>query len=202
MGGFGSAQSMITAMKNNRALLGNKKLLFRSKKDYISTKNKYDEISGEFFNYKTASPELLEEIRKKFIYKRKKRALINAILFLFIVFISFFLTYKLYLSEVNSIKPITTEIPKSIINQFNLIIKDADEWMEIGNFENAIIQYTRASKLIPNQYDVEYRICLSYSYLCRYDQLECEKGREIVMKTIEKFPNENKLKDLAIFFND
>jgi len=200
MGGFGSAQSMNTVMKNNRALLGKRKSFFRSKKDYITTKNKYDKISGEFFDYKIASPELLEEIRKKFIYKRKKSAVIHILLFLFIVFLSSILTYKLYLSEKNSIKPITNQIPNGILNEFNLIIKDADEWMDIGNFENAIIQYTRASKLIPNQFDIEYRICLSYSYLCRYDQLECEKGKEIVLKTIEKFPNEDKLKDLAVFF--
>ena len=200
MGGFGSAQSMITAMKNNRALLGERKSLFRSKKDYITTKNKYDKISGEFFDYKTASPELLEEIRKKFIYKRKKSAVLNVLFFLFIIFLSSILTSKLFLSEKNSIKPITNQIPNGILNEFNLIIKDADEWMDIGNFENAIIQYTRASKLIPNQFDIEYRICLSYSYLCRYDQLECEKGKEIVLKTIEKFPNEDKLKDLAVFF--
>jgi len=49
---------------------------------------------------------------------------------------------------------------------------------------------------------VEYRICLGYSYLCRYDQKECEKGKEIVLKTIEKYPNENKMKELVQFFSD
>ena len=84
--------------------------------------------------------------------------------------------------------------------QFNLIIKDADEWMEIGNFENAIFQYNRASKLIPNQFAVEYRICLGYSYLCRYDQKECEKGKEILQKTLNKFPNKSELLELKKYF--
>jgi hypothetical protein len=54
------AQSMITAMKNNRALLGKRKSLFRSKSDYITTKNKYDKISGKIFDLQNSSPEELE----------------------------------------------------------------------------------------------------------------------------------------------
>lgn len=69
MGGFGSVQSMNTIMKNNRALLSKRKSLFASKKDYIGTSpEKADE---EFVDYKTASPELLEEIRLR-LQKEKK----------------------------------------------------------------------------------------------------------------------------------
>ncbi|WP_291117017.1 hypothetical protein [Flavobacterium sp. UBA6135] len=202
MGNFGSTQAMITVLKNNKALLGNRKSLFRSKKDYISSKKTYSSISGEFFDYKTASPELLEEIRQKFIKERRKEAIKNGLLLAFIISVCIFLTYIFFISETNSLNKSSNEIKPKETKQFRLIIKDGDEWIDAGNYENAIIQYTRAAKLFPNQFEVEYRICLGYSYLCRYDQKECEKGKEIVLKTIEKYPNENKMKELVQFFSD
>jgi tetratricopeptide (TPR) repeat protein len=195
-----SSGSMNTVMKNNKALLRKRVSIFKSKKDYIQSKSTYDSITDEFFDYKTASPELLEEIRKKYIYKRKKSSIINISLVVLSLFLCFFLTFKLYLTDKNSNKPDLNKIPNRTLMQFNLIIKDADEWMEIGNFENAIFQYNRASKLIPNQFAVEYRICLSYSYLCRYDQKECEKGKEILQKTLNKFPNKSELLELKKYF--
>ena len=195
-----SSGSMNTVMKNNKALLRKRVSIFKSKKDYIQSKSTYDSITDEFFDYKTASPELLEEIRKKYIYKRKKSSIINISLVVLSLFLCFFLTFKLYLTDKNSSKPDLNKIPNRTLMQFNLIIKDADEWMEIGNFENAIFQYNRASKLIPNQFAVEYRICLGYSYLCRYDQKECEKGKEILQKTLNQFPNKSELLELKKYF--
>jgi len=103
MGNFGSTQAMITVLKNNKALLGNRKSLFRSKKDYISSKKTYSSISGEFFDYKTASPELLEEIRQKFIKERRKEAIKNGLLLAFIISVCIFLTYIFFISETNSL---------------------------------------------------------------------------------------------------
>lgn len=203
MGGFGSAQSMNTIMKNNRAQLGKRKSMFSSKKDYIGSSKESEQ--EEFIDHKAASPELLEEIRSKLLKERAKSFKVSLLFFLLISVFSIGVTFHYFtnVKKANENQK-TAKVESFKISKKNkdflLIIKDADEWMEIGKFENAIFQYTRASKLIPNQFDVEYRICLSYSYLCRYNQLECEKGKEILFETMEKFPNEEKLKELAIYF--
>ncbi|MBC8884581.1 hypothetical protein H9X57_18035 [Flavobacterium piscinae] len=56
------------------------------------------------------------------------------------------------------------------------------------------------AKLIPNQFDVEYRICLGYAYLCRYENLECEQGKIALEQAISTFPNQQKLIELRKYY--
>lgn len=201
MGGFGSAQSMNTIMKNNRALIGKRKSMFSSKKDYIGSSQENEE--EEFVDYKTASPELLEEIRNKLLKEKKKSFIVNILFILLIITFTIAVTIYYFANvqkakENQNIEKVESFKLSKTHKDFQLLIKDGDEWMETGNFENAIFRYNSASKLIPNQLDVEYRICLSYSYLCRYDKKDCEKGREILAETRKKFPDDRKLKDLVI----
>ncbi len=199
MWSFGT-QAMNTVMKNNRALLRKRHSFIEHRTNYLKTKLKYAEICGENFNHKTATPEELATIRKKFISKQKKRSIINLVLFTFIILICVLLTYEFYLYNEKN-KPVVTEIiPSETKKAFRLLIKDGDEWMETGNFENAIFRYKSASKLIPNQFSVEYRICLGYAYLCRYENLECEQGKVALEQAISNFPNQEKLMDLKKYY--
>lgn len=203
MGGFGSAQSMNTIMKNNRALIGKRKSMFSSKKEYIGTSNQQEQ--EEFVDYKTASPELIEEIRNNLLNEKKKSFKVSVLFFLFIFVFSIAITFYYYSNVIKADENQKTakiesfKLSKTHKN-YLLLIKDGDEWMETGNFENAIFRYKSAAKLIPNQFDVEYRICLGYAYLCRYENLECEQGKIALEQAISTFPNQGKLMDLKKYY--
>jgi hypothetical protein len=203
MGGFGSAQSMNTIMKNNRALIGKRKSMFSSKKDYIGSSQEKEE--EEFVDYKTASPELLEEIRIKLSNEKKASFRLSVLLFLLISIPAIGLTYHLFGNDksIEKIQLIETNdlfLISKTHKDFQLLIKDGDEWMETGNFENAIFRYKSAAKLIPNQFSVEYRICVGYAYLCRYEHLECEQGKIALEQAISNFPNQEKLMNLKKYY--
>ncbi|RXR31868.1 hypothetical protein EQG68_09365 [Flavobacterium piscinae] len=190
-------------MKNNRALIGKRKSMFSSKKDYLSSP--YENEHTEFIDHKTASPELLEEIRNKLLKEKKKSFIVNILFILLIIAFTIAVTIY-YFSNVKKAdeNQKTAQIESFKLSKthkdFQLLIKDGDEWMETGNFENAIFRYKSAAKLIPNQFDVEYRICLGYAYLCRYENLECEQGKIALEQAISTFPNQQKLIELRKYY--
>jgi len=198
-----SSGSMNTVMKNNKAILRKKVSLFKSKKEYLKSKSIYDSITDEFFDYKTASPELLEEIRQKFKQKKRNEYTINVIIG-FIVFASttFFILYVFTNVFYNQDKTNAT-INSTTLNlqkKVEFYIKDGDDWLDQGHFENAIFQYKKASEIAPKNFSIQYRICLGYSYLCRYEQKKCEKGKELLEKTIGNFPDEGDLLALKKYY--
>jgi tetratricopeptide (TPR) repeat protein len=202
MGGFGSVQSMNTIMKNNRALIGKRKSMFSSKKEYMGSSHEKD--PEEFIDYKTASPELLEEIRIKLSNEKKASFRLSILLFLLISIPAIGFTY--YLFENNKSMVYNQPIEKresfqdSISKKFNFYIEDGDEWLNQGKFENALFQYNKALELDTNNFSTHYRICLAYSYLCRYDNLFCQEGKTHLEETLQKFSNESKLNDFKPFY--
>ncbi|MBN8567138.1 MAG: tetratricopeptide repeat protein [Flavobacteriales bacterium] len=202
MGGFGSAQSMNTIMKNNRALIGKRKSMFSSKRDYIGSS--HEKVEEEFVDYKTASPELLEEIRIKLINEKKASFRLSVLLFLLISIPAIGLTYHLFGNDKSIENKQLTEKSKtfqdSISKKFIFYIEDGDEWLNQGKIENALFQYNKALELDSNNFSTHYRICLAYSYLCRYDNLLCKEGKTHLEETLQKFPNESKLNDFKRFY--
>lgn len=196
MGGFGSVQHMNTVMRNNRAQLGKRKSMFRSKDEYIgkTTEGNFE----EFIDYKTASPELLTEIKNQLIRQRKIQNWRNSILFLFILIPSIWFSINLLYSNERSEILIEKSVKTKNLKHENLLffIQDGDEWLNQGKFENALFQYKKAAEVDSLNYSVQYRICLAYSYLCRYDKLQCEKGKIQLEKTIVLFPDKFELIEL------
>lgn len=68
--GSGSIQSMIKALKNNRALLNRRNHLFQNKQAYLKS------LSNEKLSYKKATNKELEVIREK-IKQQKKNELMR-----------------------------------------------------------------------------------------------------------------------------
>ncbi len=202
MGGFGSVQSMNTIMKNNRALIGKRKSMFSSKKEYIGSFQ--DKDPEEFIDYKSATPELLEEIRLRL--QKKKKANFRFLIFLFLLVSTpaFWLTYLLFGNNIrNENNPFTEKselFQNSISKKIIFYIEDGDDWLNQGKFENALFQYNKALELDSTHYFIHYRISLAYSYLCRYDHLLCEEGKKQLEETLLKFPNESKQSDFKSFY--
>jgi hypothetical protein len=202
MGGFGSVQSMNTIMKNNRALLGKRKSMFTSKKEYIGHANEKE--LEEFIDYKSASPELLEEIRTKLKKEKKASLRLSIFLFLFLVIVALWFTFYLFGNDTKIEKSrqiVKNEVFQDSISKIIIFyIEDGDEWLNQGKFENALFQYKKALELDSTNLSVEYRVCLAYSYLCRYDNLMCHEGDAHLKSVIEKFPNEDKLLEFKKFY--
>ena len=198
-----SSGSMNTVMKNNKALLKKKVSLFKSKKSYIEAKSAYDSLTDEFFDYKTATPELLEEIRHKFKLQRRKENRINALIAFVVLIVTSILMLYLFSNVFNKQEnnaaldnPAAIKLQKKI----EFYINDGDLWLNQGDFENAIFQYKKASKIDSNNFVIHYRICLGYSYLCRYEQKQCAIGKEELDKSIIKFPDKKELIELKRYY--
>ncbi len=203
MGGFGGVQYMNLVMKFNRNQLGKRKSMFSSKQEYISSLNEKE--TEEFVDHKTASPELLEAIRNKLLKEKKASFRLSLILFLFMTTPVIVLIFHLFMQDKKmeeNQQAVKNELPQNseTKKKFLLLIKDGDEWMETGHFENALFRYKSASKLVPNQFDVEYRICLGYAYLCRYENINCQEGKTELEKAISYFPGRKELTDLTTYY--
>ena len=61
---------------------------------------------------------------------------------------------------------------------------------------NAIFQYARASQIFPNEYDVQYRLALAYTYQCQYTNKECKHADSLVNRLLIHFPDKEKVKGL------
>lgn len=204
-GGFGSITHMIVTLRNNRNLLPAKKGYFK-KKNFGSAKNEYLHAAGGVFDIKKASPEELKKLRKKIIKKRKSEArrftiilcvgLPLIVLGLYFTFNNFSFGFpKLQQSE-------KADIQKSKEEKYLFYIKDGDAWLAKRAYYNAVFQYKKAQQLFPNDFEVNYRIALGYSYRCQYDFEDCGVGKELIDKLEKQFPTNEKIKDVkAIFVN-
>lgn len=198
-----SSGSMNTVMKNNKALLKKKASLFKSKKSYIESKSEYDSLTDEFFDYKTASPQLLDEIRRKFKRERRKEITINALIALVGLVSGSIVMLYIFTNGFNTNEGNTgLDSPSSIKLQkkIEFYIKDGDLWLNQGDFENAIFQYKNALKIDSKNFIIYHRICLGYSYLCRYEQKQCDIGKEELEKSLIKFPDKKELLELKRYY--
>jgi predicted nucleic acid-binding Zn ribbon protein len=91
----GSTQSMITIIKNNRAMLSEKKSFFKSKKDGYSLSEK-ESVVSRFIDHQQASPNILEEIRLRLQKERRQRIRVN-ILIWFLLFVLVFVGFNFLL---------------------------------------------------------------------------------------------------------
>lgn len=202
MGFGGSAQAMINIIKNNRAMLGEKKSFFKSKKDYYAS-NSVDENQDVFVDHLQATPALLEDIRAKLQRERKMMFRINLIIFIILLLLAVFsVTYFFGGQEEIEVKSkkMVIKVEDTRVKDFVFYIDDGDEWMEQGKFENGLFQYKKAAELAPSNYNVQYRISLAYAYLCRYDNIDCEKGKLAFEEAKKNFPDAEELLELSVFF--
>ena len=72
--------------------------------------------------------------------------------------------------------------------------------MNEGHFENAIFQYKKALKIDSSNFLIYHRICLGYSYLCRYEQKQCATGKKVLEQSLVKFPEKKELIELKRYY--
>lgn len=190
MGFGGSTAAMIQTLKSNKTLLGQRYTYFDARKDYSRA------AKGLKIGDQKATPEQLKQI-KAIIRSQKKKARIRGIIVLSVIIP--ILIFGLYLIFRSSDKEITQNqiaVRKVNLEKYQFYIDDGDYMISKEKWNNAIFQYTRASEILPNEYDVQYRLALAYTYKCKYTKEACEQSDSLVNRLLEYFPNNEDVKGL------
>jgi hypothetical protein len=192
MGGEGSMKAMSDSLKANRNLR-RKKSFFSKENAYQNRKIEYLRAAKGVANIKTASKEELALIRKKYTWQRRKKYLFISIFFT----LSFILFSYFSFQTIQNSKKKDSQIEKKIlvekITKTSFFISDGDKQLEKGHWHNAIFQYKKALEILPNDYDLQYRLTYAYVYQCRNTKKDCAIANEKVSKLLAIFPEKKDL---------
>jgi hypothetical protein len=185
MGGGGSIQGMITALRNNKNLLSKRKSMYDKK----GAQNTSGINNGLNCNIE-ATEEQLFEIRTR-IQKRNRN---RKILFLTAAIIGFLITF-IFIFQINKFKIEKEQAtfvfkPKALADYQNLI-SNGDTWLADRKWNAAIYNYQKAVDIYPDNFDANYRLALAYAYSCIHDAKHCDSGN-LLMKKLMVSQGENK----------
>lgn len=200
MAGGGSIQGMATILRNNKQLL-RKRNTFRRGFGYGKLRKEYRKYAKEGLESEPISQKELSAIRQKIIKQKRKENMLSGIILVLVVSLAVAFSYKMYKNlEEYQVKENEVFLEGNT-NKYLFYIKDGDKWLEKGRYHNAIFQYTLAKEIYPAEYDISYRLALAYGARCKYEQLDCEKGKEILNDLRDRFPEKNELWTLKDYFN-
>ena len=207
MSGAGNMSSMNTILRNNRNLL-RKISIFKRDNSFMSARKAYlKALKGEV-DIKKLSKQELRRIREKVIKERKKESLKVLIISILITIPLIILSYNIYDNfiqyqnkRLNENFVSDKELEKVLIirenqkkaDKYDFFINDGDKWIEKQNWKNAILQYKNALKEFPEKYEANYRLALGYSYNCKFQNRDCEKGLILVERLLKVNPNNSDL---------
>jgi len=206
MSSFGGAvQAMREALTRNKNLLGERKKYFRNRKEYLEDGLRTKHFEEEFVDHIQADPKLLREIEETFLKKRKKQRRLNIIYTALAVCLA---VGGVYIHQLYSQKNdqahealLQKQTTQNNHSKYLFYIQEGDQWFDQGNFYNAIFQYKKSLALFPNRLEAHYRLCLGYSYGCRYDEKGCEEGKQALEEALALFPDNEDLLQLRRFYN-
>tara|TARA_R100000306_G_scaffold260_4_gene638 strand:- start:17335 stop:17949 length:615 start_codon:yes stop_codon:yes gene_type:complete len=191
MPGGGSIQGMINSLSNNKKLLRSKRL-FSKEKTFLSLKQEYLKAADGKIDFKKATPEQLESIRKKLIKEKKKEALLFIGILVIVIGIFSYVGFKLMqpVTVQNKTQQIATFKKKE--TKYLFFIEKGDEWFKKGRWHNAIFNYKDAKALFPNDYSVNYRLVNAYSLQCEQEFKNCHTAKTLLDTMLAKHPNKQK----------
>jgi len=204
MGGEGSIQSMITSLRNNRNLL-RKKSMFKRGRTFLSTRKEYYKTAkGKNIELKKASKEELQLIRNKIIKQRKVERIITLsiviALFVAVIMVVFYFSHKQNIEKIKEVEIEKENYLHENINEYSYLIEEGDNWIDKKNWNNAIYRYKQAVELFPNEFEASYRLALTYSYSCIFENENCEIGETLTARLIKYYPDDPKLQELKKVF--
>ena len=88
------------------------------------------------------------------------------------------------------------------VEKYQYYVSDGDNMIAKGKWHNAIFQYSKALEIFPNEYDVQYRLALGYSYKCQHKNKGCERADSLVSRLLTHFPDSEEVKDLRVSLNN
>ncbi|UTW62636.1 hypothetical protein KFE98_00320 [bacterium SCSIO 12741] len=199
-GGGGGILDMIIRLRYNRELLKNSS---RFKNGYFQNKEFYEaELKKRDLNYKTATPEQLEEIRMELmLYHQRNQKLrwVVTVVVSIILVIGIWAIVNMVIADFGSPSPGNSRIEKENLErekqlqkqekQYDFYLEDGDKWLNKGHYHNAVYQYELAVKAHPERFYPQYRYGLALVYQCNYDQENCDLAGQQLEELIRLFPN-------------
>jgi len=202
MGGEGSMQAMNTILRNNRNLL-RKKSMFKRDQSFFKARKEYLKAANGEIDFKKISKSELRKIREKVIKERKFENL--RVWMITLAILIPIIVFGVYISNQFKIENEQHFEQEQLIiaehqfdkkmDSYDFFIEEGDKWIEKKNWRNAIYQYNNAVKVFPKKYEANYRLALAYSYNCKFENKDCEKGNRLVDRLLKVAPND---KDLRI----
>lgn len=204
MGGEGSIQHMINTLRNNKKLL-RKKNYFKKDRTFLSLSREDFKAINAKLNLKNATKEELALLRAKLVKERKRTYRINLIvIFSILCFGAVTVFYFIHRNNLREAQLRTQEEEISLIenyNQFVYYIQDGDRWMEKSHWHNAIYRYEQAAKLLPMEFEANYKLALAYSKNCQNNNEDCEKAKAMLVHLNEMFPDESSIVSIDTLLN-
>ncbi|NER14739.1 hypothetical protein GWK08_14880 [Leptobacterium flavescens] len=191
----GSAQGMVTSIRDNKKLL-RRKSMFKKERSFLNTNKDSIKVDRGQVNEKKASSKLLKRIREKVLRERKIEKyntllilLLFSPLFIFLIYTSFGsndkdLAYAEYQEKIKFDKN---------YDKYLFFISDGDKWYEERHWNNAVFQYKKALQLFPNEFNASYRLLQAYNSKCQNKSKDCHKGLEIAERLSKEFPENTEL---------
>lgn len=210
MGGAGHMASMNTILRNNKNLL-RKVSIFKKDRSFMSNRKAYLKATKGDVDIKKLSKQELRIIRERVIKEREKEQIRNWVLSILIITPILILGYNIFdnIIQYQNKKLNEKFIPDKELEQILLsreklekkddyyfFIDNGDEWIEKRNWKNAIFQYKNAVQVFPEKYEANYRLALAYSYKCKFDNSDCDKGLILVERLMKVNPNDKDLMTL------
>ena len=206
MGWGGSVLSMIQTLRNNRKML-RRKTPFKKNYAYFQNREAYLKTPNHELNFKSATPEQIEEVRAKTIQQESKQASIRTavlaivgtmVLFVFIGLLFYWQQQDILFANYEKQEKEKQEIVELKVQEklFAQFIDDGDDWLTQSKWENAVHFYNLALEIFPTNIDAKHRLAIGYVYTCRYDNLNCEEARSLIGTLIETNPANKKFYEL------
>lgn len=207
MSGAGHMHSMNTILRNNKNLL-RKISIFKKNNSFMSARKEYIKALNGEIDIKKLSKQELRIIREKVIREREKENIKNSVISILIMIPVIWLSYNLYNNfiqyqneKLNDSYVYDKELEQIKINnekqekieQYYFYIENGDEWIEKQNWKNAIFQYKNAVREYPEKYEANYRLALAYSYNCKFQNQDCEKGSKLIERLLKVNPDDSDL---------
>ena len=204
MAGGGSIAAMITILRNNRSML-RKSSMFKKERSFLNNKKVYhSNVAKKVFSEK-ATKKQLHKVRKQL--KKSKTQEYRKLLIAFGIVLICFGIFVFWATYSNSDildypypnRDLRSSSPTSL-EKYHFFIEDGDRWLKEAHWHNAIFQYQEALKLFPNEYDVNYRLALVYSYQCAAEKQHCFEGINLMHQLSAQYPERIQLQELRAFY--
>ena len=81
-------------------------------------------------------------------------------------------------------------------NNYIELITGGDKYLKQNSWSNALLYYTEALELFPQDYDAKYRIALVLTYKCQSKNKNCNDAKIILDSLINVYPEKSELFEL------
>jgi tetratricopeptide (TPR) repeat protein len=200
MGSEGSILDMIIRYRNNMNLLRTTRFGKSGNRFREARKAYYRAASGKL-DFKKATPEELQAIRLKIRKQKRNNALVFvSLLIIVLVFISFGIFKMVSGAREDNLRAFEKHalLKKSKSEKLANYISTGDSLYKLNDWAAAYFFYSQAQKLVPNNYEIEYRLALAKTSECAHKRMGCIEAGERLEKLIRIFPDSAELYRLRV----